>query len=44
MNVQDVAMKLAVNWKVAAAAAAIPDVAEDDPLQIKADSIGFCQC
>jgi hypothetical protein len=24
-----------VNWKVAAAAAAIPDVAEDDPLQIK---------
>lgn len=35
MNVQDVAMKLAVTWKVAAAAAAIPDVAEDDPLQIK---------
>ena len=35
MNVQDIAMKPAVNWKVAAAAAAIPDVAEEDPLQIK---------
>ena len=35
----NVPIKLAVTCKVAAAAAAIPDMAEDDPLQIKVQCV-----